>query len=266
MVEVRRSSRKNFQAQDARCGLQCKRVGEFLCKRNAEGAALRCPHTRPMPLRRSNMRRPPARLETGPMSLYLLGEEDRIIGVSGYVVRPSQVRREKLRVSAFTSADIPKILALDPDLILTSTIAADLISAGVAVHSSIPVPCTEPHFKERSRVKSSTTAQDTKVSAVGHHDPKDVERLLPSPICPSLIPMLAVGISCLGPGCLLLRNSKDEACPFHRPSPQRGRTLCKSGGRSDEMSAGIPMTSKSAPATARSWACWRHRAWARAGY
>ena len=174
--------------------------------------------------------------------------------------------REKLRVSAFTSADIPKILALDPDLILTSTIAADLISAGVAVHSSIPVPCTEPHFKERSRVKSSTTAQDTKVSAVGHHDPKDVERLLPSPICPSLIPMLAVGISCLGPGCLLLRNSKDEACPFHRPSPQRGRTLCKSGGRSDEMSAGIPMTSKSAPATARSWACWRHRAWARAGY
>jgi hypothetical protein len=41
--------------------------------------------------------------------LYLLGEQDRIVGVSGYAVRPPQVRREKPRVSAFTSADIPKI-------------------------------------------------------------------------------------------------------------------------------------------------------------
>ena len=52
-------------------------------------------------------------------SLYLLGEENRIVGVSAYEVRPPQVRREKLRVSASTSADVPKILALDPDLILT---------------------------------------------------------------------------------------------------------------------------------------------------
>src|SRR5271169_1127155 len=43
-------------------------------------------------------------------TLYLLGEENRIVGISGYVVRPPQARREKPRVSAFTSANIDKIL------------------------------------------------------------------------------------------------------------------------------------------------------------
>jgi iron complex transport system substrate-binding protein len=73
-------------------------------------------------------------------TLYLLGEQDRIVGVSGYAVRPPQVRKEKPRVSAFTSADIPKVLALEPDLVLTfsdlqADIASDLIRAGVAVHA-----------------------------------------------------------------------------------------------------------------------------------
>ena len=45
-------------------------------------------------------------------TLYLLGEQERIVGISWYVVRPPQARREKPRVSAFTSADIAKILAL----------------------------------------------------------------------------------------------------------------------------------------------------------
>ena len=72
-------------------------------------------------------------------TLYLLGEQDRIVGVSGYAVRPPQVRREKPRVSAFISADIPKILTLAPDLVLAfsdlqADIVADLIRAGVAVH------------------------------------------------------------------------------------------------------------------------------------
>jgi iron complex transport system substrate-binding protein len=72
-------------------------------------------------------------------TLYLLGEQDRIVGVSGYAVRPPQVRREKPRVSAFISADVPKILALDPDLVLCfsdlqAEIAADLTRAGIAVH------------------------------------------------------------------------------------------------------------------------------------
>ena len=71
---------------------------------------------------------------------YLLGEQDRIVGVSGYTVRPPQARREKPRVSAFISADIPKILALRPDLVLTfsdlqADIVASLIRAGVAVHA-----------------------------------------------------------------------------------------------------------------------------------
>ena len=52
-------------------------------------------------------------------TLYLLGEDRRIVGISGYVVRPPRARREKPRVSAFTSADIPKILNLSPDLVLT---------------------------------------------------------------------------------------------------------------------------------------------------
>ena len=72
--------------------------------------------------------------------LYLLGEERRIVGISGYVVRPPRARREKPRVSAFISADIPKILDLKPDLVLTfsdlqADIAATLIRAGVDVHA-----------------------------------------------------------------------------------------------------------------------------------
>jgi len=73
-------------------------------------------------------------------TMYLLGEQDRIVGISGYVVRPPQARREKPRVSAFTSANIDKILALTPDLVLTfsdlqADIAADLIRRGLAVLS-----------------------------------------------------------------------------------------------------------------------------------
>jgi iron complex transport system substrate-binding protein len=73
-------------------------------------------------------------------TLYLLGEDRRIVGVSGYAVRPPQVRREKPRVSAFISADVPKILALNPDLVLTfsdlqADIVAELIRSNIAVHT-----------------------------------------------------------------------------------------------------------------------------------
>src|SRR5215510_3661215 len=73
-------------------------------------------------------------------TLYLLGEDARIVGVSGYAVRPPRVRREKPRVSAFISADIDRIVALAPDLVLTfsdiqADIAATLIRCGVAVHA-----------------------------------------------------------------------------------------------------------------------------------
>jgi iron complex transport system substrate-binding protein len=73
-------------------------------------------------------------------TLYLLGEQRRIVGISGYTVRPPQARREKPRVSAFISADIPKILALEPDLVLTfsdlqADIVAALVRAGLSVHA-----------------------------------------------------------------------------------------------------------------------------------
>ena len=73
-------------------------------------------------------------------TLYLLGEERRIVGVSGYAVRPARVRKEKPRVSAFISADFEKVLALDPDLVLTfsdlqADIAAELIRRSIAVHA-----------------------------------------------------------------------------------------------------------------------------------
>jgi iron complex transport system substrate-binding protein len=87
---------------------------------------------------------PPSRIvcltEETVETLYLLGQQDRIVGISGYVVRPPQARREKPRVSAFTSANIDKILALKPDLVLTfsdlqADIAADLIRRGLDVHA-----------------------------------------------------------------------------------------------------------------------------------
>jgi iron complex transport system substrate-binding protein len=70
--------------------------------------------------------------------LYLLGEEARIVGISGYTVRPRRAREEKPRVSAFLSAKIDKILALQPDCVfgfsdLQADIAAALIRQGVQV-------------------------------------------------------------------------------------------------------------------------------------
>jgi iron complex transport system substrate-binding protein len=70
-------------------------------------------------------------------TLYLLGEQDRIVGVSGYTVRPPEAR-QKPRVSAFINAKFDKILALEPDLVfafsdLQADIAAELIRRGVTV-------------------------------------------------------------------------------------------------------------------------------------
>ncbi len=70
--------------------------------------------------------------------LYALGEEHRIVGISGFTVRPPRARREKPKVSAFTSAKIGEILALQPDLAIgfsdiQADIARELIKAGVEV-------------------------------------------------------------------------------------------------------------------------------------
>jgi iron complex transport system substrate-binding protein len=71
-------------------------------------------------------------------TLYLLGEERRIVGISGYTVRPARARREKPRVSAFLSARVDRILELKPDLVLgfsdlQADIARELAKAGLNI-------------------------------------------------------------------------------------------------------------------------------------
>ncbi|WP_159679759.1 ABC transporter substrate-binding protein [Luteimonas sp. 9C] len=70
--------------------------------------------------------------------LYALGEQARIVGISGFTVRPPQARKEKPKVSAFTSAKIDEILKLDPDFVvgfsdIQADIAAELVRRGVEV-------------------------------------------------------------------------------------------------------------------------------------
>jgi len=70
--------------------------------------------------------------------IYLLGEEARIVGISGYTVRPRRAREEKPKVSAFINAKIDKILDLKPDCVfgfsdMQADIAAELIRRGVQV-------------------------------------------------------------------------------------------------------------------------------------
>ena len=70
--------------------------------------------------------------------LYALGEQERIVGISGFTVRPPRARREKPKVSAFTSAKVGEILALQPDLAIgfsdiQADIARELVAAGVEV-------------------------------------------------------------------------------------------------------------------------------------
>ncbi len=73
-------------------------------------------------------------------TLYLLGEEQRIVGVTGYAVRPPEARKDKPRVSAFVSANVEKIISLEPDLVLTfsdlqAEIVQNLLKRGVTVMS-----------------------------------------------------------------------------------------------------------------------------------
>jgi len=71
--------------------------------------------------------------------LYLLGEQERIVGISGFTTRPAIARKEKPKISGFSSAKLEKILAVKPDLVLAfsnlqADIAAELVRAGVEVH------------------------------------------------------------------------------------------------------------------------------------
>jgi iron complex transport system substrate-binding protein len=71
-------------------------------------------------------------------TLYALGEQDRIVGISGFTVRPAIARKEKPKVSAFTSAKIGEILKLQPDFVIgfsdiQADIAGELIRHGIEV-------------------------------------------------------------------------------------------------------------------------------------
>ena len=97
----------------------------------------------PLTISRRSEARYPTRIvcltEETTEALYLLGEEDRIVGISGFTVRPPRARKEKPKVSAFISAKIDKILALEPDLVLgfsdlQADIASQLVRHGVEVH------------------------------------------------------------------------------------------------------------------------------------
>src|SRR5207249_4536236 len=97
--------------------------------------------TRRLRLHGSDMSRYPQRIvcltEETTETLYLLGEGDRIVGVSGYTVRPPEAR-QKPKVSAFINARFDKIMSLEPDLVLAfsdlqADLAAELVRRGVAV-------------------------------------------------------------------------------------------------------------------------------------
>lgn len=77
--------------------------------------------------------------------LYELGEEDRIVGISGFTTRPAHARKEKPKISGFSTGKLERILAVEPDLVLAFSdmqgdICRDLVKAGVEVH----------HFNQRS--------------------------------------------------------------------------------------------------------------------
>ena len=70
--------------------------------------------------------------------LYAIGEEARIVGISGFTVRPARARKEKPRVSAFTSAKVDEIVRLEPDFVvgfsdMQADIAQALVKRGIEV-------------------------------------------------------------------------------------------------------------------------------------
>jgi len=109
-------------------------------------------------------------------TLYLLGEQDRIVGISGFTVRPPQARREKPRVSAFTSASIDRIEALRPDLVLgfcelQTDILASLAERGIAVHwfDQRSIDDIYAMIRTLGRMVGSVTKADALVARLSAH-------------------------------------------------------------------------------------------------
>ncbi|HUO93851.1 MAG TPA: cobalamin-binding protein [Rhizomicrobium sp.] len=113
-------------------------------------------------------------------TLYLLGEERRIVGISGYTVRPPRARKEKPRVSAFISADVDKILALKPDLVLAfsdmqAEIVAELIRKGVAVHCFNQRSVAE--ILDMIRTLGALTGASARADALAGEYERELERM-----------------------------------------------------------------------------------------
>lgn len=105
--------------------------------------------------------------------LYLLGEQNRIVGISGFTVRPAKARKEKPKVSAFIDADIEKIVALKPDLVIgfsdiQANIAKELIARGISVwinnHRSV-----QEIFKMIVQLGSIVGKQDEAIALVNEY-------------------------------------------------------------------------------------------------
>jgi iron complex transport system substrate-binding protein len=121
-------------------------------------------------------------------TLYLLGEDRRIVGVSGYAVRPPQVRREKPRVSAFISADVPKILNLNPELVLAfsdlqADIVAELTRKNIAVHvfNQRDIAGIFDMIRTLGALVGATTKAEALVSSLARHVDDVHERSLHLP-------------------------------------------------------------------------------------
>ena len=72
-------------------------------------------------------------------TLYLIGAQDRLVGISGFTVHPPEARREKPKVSGYSSAQLERILAVRPDLVIAfsdmqADLCAQLVRAGLEVH------------------------------------------------------------------------------------------------------------------------------------
>ncbi|MEO8853247.1 MAG: cobalamin-binding protein [Ginsengibacter sp.] len=105
--------------------------------------------------------------------LHLLGEQNRIVGISGFTVRPAKARKEKPKVSAFIDADIEKIVALKPDLVIgfsdiQANIAKELIARGISVwinnHRSV-----QEIFKMIVQLGSIVGKQDEAIALVNEY-------------------------------------------------------------------------------------------------
>jgi iron complex transport system substrate-binding protein len=113
-------------------------------------------------------------------TLYLLEEDWRIVGISGFTVRPPRARREKPRVSAFTSAKLDRIIELRPDLVLgfsdlQADIAAALVRAGIEVHVFNPRSVAE--ILRTVRVLGGMIGCEGKARALADRLAANVERV-----------------------------------------------------------------------------------------